>query len=117
MMEIVLDKEANEYGIFKKENAAEHFVKTSNRLVDAQSEMTPDHIFYAPDLKKIKMEDAPEEMKKITLPVINFFDKNKKEYDSVIYSEVNENRFEFIKPIKNLNEFFCFKRKKDKENN
>ena len=116
-MEIVLDKEANEYGVFKKENAAEHFVKTNNRFVEAQSEMTPDHIFYSPDAKKMKLEDAPEEMKEMTLPVINFFDKNKKEYDTVIYSEINEERFEFIKPIKNLNEFFCFKRKKDKENN
>ena len=116
-MEIVLDKEANEYGVYKKENAAEHFVKTNNRLVEAQTKMTPDHIFYSPDAKKMKLEDAPKEMKEITLPVINFFDKNKKEYDTVIYSEVNEERFEFIKPIKNLNEFFCFKRRKDKENN
>jgi len=116
-MEIVLDKEANEYGVFRKENAAEHFVKTNNRFVEAQSEMTPDHIFYSPDAKKMKLKDAPEEMKEITLPVINFFDKNKKEYDAVIYSELNEKRFEFIKPIKNLNEFFCFKRRKDKENN
>ncbi len=116
-MEIVLDKEANEYGVYKKENAAEHFVKTNNRFVEAQSEMTPDHIFYSPDAKKMKLEDAPEEMKEMSLNVINFFDKNKKEYDTVIYSEINEERFEFIKPIKNLNEFFCFKRKKDKENN
>ena len=81
MMEIVLDKEANEYGVFRKENAAEHFVKTNNRFVEAQSEMTPDHIFYSPDAKKMTLKDAPEEMKEITLPVINFFDKNKKEYN------------------------------------
>ena len=116
-MEIVLDKIANEYGVLKQENAAEHFVKTSNRLVEAQSEMTPEHLFYAPDLKKMTMEEAPEEMKKITLPVINFFDKNKKEYDSVIYTKINQKRFKLIKSIKNLNEFFCFRRKKDKENN
>jgi len=114
-MEIVLDKEVNEYGVLRKMSAADHFVQTNNNLVDAQSEMTPDHLFYDPNIKKIKLKDVPKEMKKMTLPVIEFFDKNKKAYDSVIFTEVNEKRFELIKPISNLNEFFCFKR--NKENN
>jgi hypothetical protein len=72
-MDIVLDLIENEYGVLTTMNAADHFVETSNSLVDAQKNMTPDHIFYAPNLKKITLNDVPKEMKQMTLPVIKFF--------------------------------------------
>jgi len=116
-MQIMIDKNNNEYGLLRIKNAGEWFMQTANKLAEAQSEMTPDHIFYAgPEgMEKMTEKDIPKEMKNMKMPVIEFFDNEKKVYDCVVYSSVNEKRFEFVKKIKNLNEFFCFKRNKDKE--
>ena len=116
-MEIMIDKRNNEYGLLRTKNAGEYMMQVQNNLVEAQSEMTPDHIFYAGPggMKKMTEKDIPKEMKNMEMPVIEFFDNKKKVYDSVPYTYVNEERFEFVKKVKSLNEFFCFKRNRDRE--
>jgi len=87
-MHIIYDRINDEYGLLEQENfkdSLEFFSKKYNN-------------------KKINI---PDKTKAMTLPVIKFYDRNKKCYDRAYYtSDHAKSRYEIIKEVDSLDQYF-----------
>ena len=112
-MHIIYDEHNNEYGVLKKKSFKDSFIDISKSLKKAMPNMTPNHVFYTEKELKVPKKGMPEDTLKIGVPVVSFYDSNKKVYDRAMYtSEHAKERYKVIKTINNLNEFFKFRKGK-----
>ena len=116
-MHIIQDKHSKEYGILKEEPLKKVLKDSFKSYAKAAPTLGPEHLFWNED-KKIDSDqdptkDMPEDTLNIGVPVVNFYDSNKKVYDRAMYtSEAAQERYKVIKAINNLNEFFKFRKRK-----
>tara|TARA_R110000751_G_scaffold28042_1_gene73586 strand:+ start:203 stop:553 length:351 start_codon:yes stop_codon:yes gene_type:complete len=113
-MHIIQDQHSKEYGILKKEPFMKVIRDSFKSYVKAAPTLGPEHLFWNggkkidPDKDPIK--GVPEDTLKIGVPVVNFYDSNKKVYDRAMYtSKIAQERYKIIKAINNVNEFFKFR--------
>ena len=116
-MHIIQDQHSKEYGILKKEPFKKVLKDSFKSYAKAAPSLGPEHVFWNggkkidPDADPTK--GMPEDTLNIGVPVVNFYDSNKKVYDTAMYtSEHAEERYKIIKEINNLNEFFKFRKEK-----
>jgi hypothetical protein len=116
---LVKDKYADEYGVLHFEELKDILSKVSKIFHKTSKDLTPEHLFYnpnrpdkAPDISPMIKELGKLANKKTA--VVSFFDENKKEYDRAwCMLEEHFDRYDIIKELKNLNEFFTFRKRKE----
>ena len=114
-MHIVQDQHSKEYGILKKEPFKKVLKNTYKSYAKMVPTLGPEHLFWnegkkVPDLN---LKDIPEDTLNMGIPIVSFYNSNKKVYDRAMYtSKVAEERYKIIKAINNLNEFFKFRKGK-----
>jgi len=114
-MHIIYDPQFNEYGVLMKENFKKVLKKTHEDFAKVAPTLGDDFIFSTggKEIAPLNMDDFPKEMLNIDIPVVKFYDENKKVTDTAMYtSEIAEERYQKIKEINNLKEFFRFKKEK-----
>ena len=112
-MQIVYDEHNEEYGVLKEKPFKDMFVDMAKALKKNMPNMTPDHIFYTEKEIEIPTEDELNEMPDIAIPTVHFYDSNKEVYSTAAYtSEPAYDRYKIVKEIKDLKEFFEFKKQK-----
>jgi hypothetical protein len=94
-MKIIKDTYNNEFGVLRKVNLIDTFDQIAQNL----------------NIKRNKKSDIPNNMKKVEIPVVEFYDKEDKFYDRAFYTSENAfKRYKVIKKISKLSEFFEFRR-------
>tara|TARA_R100001480_G_C4592277_1_gene161718 strand:+ start:117 stop:473 length:357 start_codon:yes stop_codon:yes gene_type:complete len=116
-MHIIYDEHNNEYGVLKKEPFKKVLRDSFKSYAKTAPTLGPEHLFWNGGKKIDPDEDPtesmPEDTLKIGVPVVSFYDNNKKVYDRAMYtSEHAKERYKVIKTINNLNEFFKFRKEK-----
>ena len=112
-MQIVYDKHSEEYGVLKKKPFKDMLVDITKSLKKNMPNMTPDHIFYTEEEIKVPTKKELNNMPNVGIPTVHFYDSNKKVYDTATYTSKSAyDRYKIIKEIKDLKEFFEFKRQK-----
>lgn len=116
---LVKDKIQNEYGVLHFEKIKDVFLKLSKSIHESSKNLTPEHIFYDPNrtnkLPNINpIIDGLGKLADKETAVVDFFDENKKAYDrATCMLEEHFDRYDIIKELKNLNEFFTFRKRKE----
>lgn len=118
-MYLVKDKIQNEYGVLHFENLKNVILKMNKSIHKNTKDLTPEHIFYNPN-RTDKEPDVNPFIKALgklankKTAVVDFFDENKKTYDrATCISKEHFDRYDIIKELKNLNEFFTFRKRKE----
>ena len=114
-MHIIHDQHSDEYGVLKKENFKKVLKDTHKSYAKMAPTLKPEHIFYNGGKKvpNLDLKSIPEDTLDIGIPVVSFYDSNKKVYDRAMYTSKHaKERYKIIKAIATLNEFFKFKRDK-----
>ena len=116
-MHIIQDQYSKEYGILKKEPFKKVLKDSFKSYAKAAPTLGPEHLFWNEDKKIDPDQDPtkgmPEDTLSIGVPVVSFYDSNKKVYDRAMYTSKNaEERYKIVKPITSLNEFFKFRKRK-----
>jgi len=119
-MHIIYDEHSNEYGVLKTKSFKDSFIDTCKSLKKAMPSMTPEHLFYTE--KKLTVPSEKELIQTfadtgidvdIGIPTVHFYDRDKKVYDTAMYTSKHaKKRYKIIKEINNLKEFFRFKKEK-----
>tara|TARA_R110002012_G_C11266460_1_gene568829 strand:+ start:115 stop:489 length:375 start_codon:yes stop_codon:yes gene_type:complete len=124
-MYIVHDKINKEYGLLKKTPFID-VMKTSFKSYNKDHhKLTAEHVFFNPNFVHETDEEIENSVNEnfkgdkdtanIGVPVVYFYDKDKKVYDTAMYtSEPAKKRYKIIKEIKGLNDFFTYTMKKNK---
>tara|TARA_R100001163_G_scaffold18066_1_gene15996 strand:+ start:221 stop:568 length:348 start_codon:yes stop_codon:yes gene_type:complete len=112
-MQIVYDKHNEEYGVLEKKSFKDTIMDVSKNLKKNMPKMTPDHIFYTDKEIEVPKKEDLSDVPDIGIPTVHFYDSDKKVYDTAMYAGQNAyDRYEVIKEIKSLKEFFEFKKVK-----
>jgi len=116
-MHIIQDQYSKEYGILKKEPFKKVLKDSFKSYAKVAPTLGPEHLFWNGgkyvDPNKDPTKGMSEDTLKIGVPVISFYDSNKKVYERAMYtSEHAKERYKVIKTINNLNEFFKFRKEK-----
>jgi|AP82_1055514.scaffolds.fasta_scaffold267175_1 hypothetical protein len=116
-MHIIYDNQHEEYGVLKKEPFKKVLKDFNKSYAKIAPTLGPEHLFWNggkkidPDADPTK--DMPKDTLAIGIPVVSFYDSNKKVCDRAMYTSKNaKERYKIIKAITTLNEFFKFKRDK-----
>ena len=89
-MHIIYDTMNEEYGLLEREPFEESLKKFNKSL-------------------KKKVVKIPKKAKDLTIPVVKFFNEDKKCYSRAFYTSDNaRQRYEIIKEINNLDQYFSF---------
>ena len=118
-MYIVLDKFQKELGVMRPEKFKNFICEMVKSFDETKKNLTPDHVFYSDDLKPTSMDsfmkNLDQEIVNKYIDVVEFFDEHKNIYDKAgIFMEEHRERYDTIKKIKNLNEFFKYRNKKER---
>ena len=115
---LVRDKIQDEYGLLHFEKLKNVLSKFNKTFHEESKNFTPDHVFYNPN-RPDKLPDISSlieglgELANKPTGVVDFFDENKKQYDrATCMTEQHYDRYDIIKELKDLNEFFEFKKRK-----
>jgi len=114
-MHIIYDKNNKEYGLLIERSFKDVFKNVSERLVEIQPELGPEHVFYnhGKDLE-VPSEEQLNKLPDTDIPMIEFYNEDNEVYDTAMYtSKQAEESYEIIKEINDINEFFKFKEKKN----
>ena len=110
---IVKDTGTNEYGLLYKENFGKVLKDDFKSYDEIAPTLTPEHLFYNgskkvdPDADPTK--DMPKDVQNIGVPVVHFYDSNKKVYDTAMYtSKEAEKKYELIKDVTTKDQFFKY---------
>ena len=94
-MKIIKDTFNNEFGILRE-------VKMAETIEDLAKKM---------NMKRNKKIKLPPNIGRIKIPVLEFYDKEDNFYDKAFYtSEIAFKRYEVIKEISEISEFFNFRK-------
>ena len=94
-MKIIKDTFNNEFGILRE-------VKMAETIEDLAKKM---------NMKRNKKIKLPPNIGRIKIPVVEFYDKEDNFYDRAFYtSEIVFKRYEVIKEISEISEFFNFRK-------
>ena len=116
-MYIIYDNHHEEYGVLKKEPFKKVLKDSFKSYAEIAPSLGPEHVFWNGG-KKIDpdadpTENMPKDVQDIGVPVVSFYDVNKKVYDTAMYTSKHaKERYKIIKEINSFKEFFKFKRDK-----
>ena len=89
-MHIIYDTMNEEYGLLEREPFEESLKRFSKKL-------------------KKKNIETPKKAINLTVPVVKFFNKDRKCYDTAFYTSDNaKKRYEIIKEVDNIDQYFSF---------
>jgi len=114
-MHIIYDPQFDEYGVLMNENFKKVVKKTHEDFAKMAPTLSEDHLFYTggKPVAPLDLDMFPKEMLNTDIPVIKFYDENKKVSDTAMYTSQNaRERYKKIKRIKTLKEFFKFRKEK-----
>jgi hypothetical protein len=112
-MHIIYDESTDEYGVLKNEPFKQVYRDTCKNLKKSMPSMTPDHVFYTEEKLTVPRLKDLNAIPDVDVPVVNFYNSDKKVYDTAMYTSKHaKERYKIIKEINSLKEFFKFKRDK-----
>ena len=114
-MHIIYDPHFDEYGVLMNESFKKVLKKTHEDFAKVAPTLGDEFIFSTggKEVAPLDIDDFPKELLNIDIPVVKFFDGNKKVTDTAMYtSEIARERYQKIKEINNLKEFFRFRKEK-----
>jgi len=112
-MHIIYDEHNEEYGVLKNKPFKDIYKDTCKKLKKQMPNMTPDNIFYTEEEIELPNKEQMDQLPVIDIPTVHFYGSDKKVYDTALYTSQNaKDRYKIIKKIKNLKEFFKFKKEK-----
>ena len=115
MMHIIYDPQFDEYGVLMNENFKKVLKKTHEDFAKVAPTLGDEFIFSTGGEKiaPLNMDAFPKEILNSDIPVVKFYDENKKVSDTAMYtSQIAVERYQKIKEINNLKEFFKFRKEK-----
>ena len=122
-MYIIQDKRNKEYGLLKKTPFIDVMKASLKKYNKDHHKLTPEHVFFDPNFVYQTDEEIENAVNKnfkddkdtanSGMPVVYFYDENKKVYDTAFYtSKAAKKRYKIVKEIRELNEFFTYTMKK-----
>lgn len=114
-MHIIYDPHFDEYGVLMNENFKKVLKKTHADFSKVAPTLGPEFVFSTGgrEVKPLDFSGFPKEMLESDIPVVKFYDHNKKVSDTAMYtSQIARERYKKIKRINSLKEFFEFKKQK-----
>jgi hypothetical protein len=115
MMHIIYDPQFDEYGVLMNENFKKVLKKTHEDFAKVAPTLGDQFVFSTggEPVAPLDMNAFPKEILNSDIPVIKFYDENKNETDTAMYtSQIARERYQKIKEINNLKEFFKFRKEK-----
>jgi len=114
-MHIIYDPQFDEYGVLMNESLKKVLKKTHEDFAKIAPTLEDEFLFSTggKEVAPLDMNAFPKEILNSDIPVIKFFDENKKVSDTAMYtSQIARERYQKIKEINNLKEFFKFRKEK-----
>jgi len=122
-MHIIYDPHFDEYGVLMNESFKKVLKKTHEDFAKVAPTLGDEFIFSTggKEVAPLNMDDVEDvfktgfakEILNCDVPVVKFYDGNKKVTDTAMYtSEIARERYQKIKKINNLKEFFRFRKEK-----
>jgi hypothetical protein len=114
-MHIIYDPQFDEYGVLMNENFKKVLKKTHEDFAKVAPTLGDEFVFSTGGEKiaPLNMDAFPKEILNSDIPVVKFYDENKKVSDTAMYtSQIARERYQKIKEINNLKEFFKFRKEK-----
>lgn len=114
-MHIIYDSQFDEYGVLMNENFKKVLKKTHEDFAKVAPTLGPEFVFSTggQPVAPLNLEDFPKELLNSDIPVVKFYDENKKVSDTAMYtSQIARERYQKVKKIKTLKEFFKFRKDK-----
>jgi len=106
---IVKNTGTNEYGLLYKENFGKVLKDDFKSYDEIAPTLTPEHLFYNGGKKVDPDADPTKDVPNISVPVVHFYDSNKKVYDTAMYtSKEAEKKYELIKDVTTEDQFFKY---------
>jgi len=114
-MHIIYDPQFDEYGVLMNENFKKVLKKTHKDFSKVAPNLSSEFVFSTggKPVAPLDLNMFPKEMLDSDIPVVKFYDENKKVSDTAMYtSQIARERYQKIKEINNLKEFFKFRKEK-----